>query len=237
MLRGLRYRFGAVAAVTLLIALAGGALAYILPTPAFDRLRDAIWWAFLHLSDTGHLADDHVPELRPLAIVLTVLGLVVVMGALIAILTQGLTQAFARLDLGLTRIGWRGHVVVLGWSSRTPDLVADLLAYDQTCVAILCSGVTPELRQSLVEGLGERYDDRRLLLRSGDPKRVEHLARANCAEARAIVLPGTDFAPGGASSRDPATLKILASLDQHVTSGAPVKPARCSECKSRTVKA
>ena len=63
-----------------------------------------------------------------MALVVTVLGYVLFMGALVAIMTTALSRLMRRLETGLTPIAQRGHILILGWTNRTPTIVRELLA-------------------------------------------------------------------------------------------------------------
>ena len=84
--RGAYSKVAVLWAILLLLSLVGGALAWLTAAGRFDGLDEAIWWAFLRLSDPGHLAQDHAPGMRLLGIVIAVLGLVLFVGALVAVL-------------------------------------------------------------------------------------------------------------------------------------------------------
>ena len=88
---------------------------------------EAIWWAFLRLTDPGYLGDDEGVLLRTVSTVLTVLGSAIFIGALIAILTQWLNETIEDLERGLTPIAQNNHVLILGWTNRTPAVVRELV--------------------------------------------------------------------------------------------------------------
>ena len=114
------------AGVVGLVAVAGGLVAWA-TTPGFDDHWSAIWWAFLRLTDPGYLGDDQGFALRVISTVITVAGYVLFMGSLIAIMTQWLAATMRRLEIGVTPISMRGHVVILGWSNRTPEVIRKFL--------------------------------------------------------------------------------------------------------------
>jgi hypothetical protein len=125
-LRGAHVRLLAMAVLIGLVALAAGALLRSLD-PAFGSFGEATWWAFLRLTDPGYLGDDEGAVRRTISTIVTVLGYVIFVGAVIAILTQWLNQLVGRLQSGLTPIAQRNHVVVLGWTTRTAAIVEELL--------------------------------------------------------------------------------------------------------------
>jgi hypothetical protein len=90
-----------IAFLIVLISVTAGILAYIF-TSGFENIGKSTWWAFLRLSDPGYLGDDEGVLLRTVSTVVTILGYVVFMGALIAIMTQWLHRTMRKLESGLT---------------------------------------------------------------------------------------------------------------------------------------
>lgn len=201
----------------------------------FPSVGDAIWWAFLRLTDPGYLGDDNGLARRTVSTVLTVLGYVFFLGALVAIMTQWLNQTLNRLQSGFTPITQRGHIVILGWTPQTPILVQELVgsearvkrflsrrgARQRLRIAILAEAVNPEMVQELKERLGDRWDHRQIILRSGTPLRVEHLRRVDAFHAAAIIIPADDFSAQDAELTDARAIKTLLAIE-HSSRGAPV---------------
>ena len=88
----------------------------------------SVWWAFLRLSDPGYLGEDEGTLRRSLSTLLTVAGYVLFLGGLVAVMTQWLNQTIRHLERGLTPLALSGHIVVLGWTAATAELVAELCA-------------------------------------------------------------------------------------------------------------
>ena len=81
------------------IALSAGALVWVI-APEFEALGEAVWWAFLRLSDPGYLGDDEGYITHSVSTVITVLGYVLFLGLLVAILTPWMIQTIERLESG-----------------------------------------------------------------------------------------------------------------------------------------
>src|SRR5699024_11498336 len=79
--KGARFQLLVVAAVIGLIALLGGLALRV--GGAGESLVDAVWWAFLRLTDPGYLGDDEGAWRRFVSTVLTISGYVVFLGALV----------------------------------------------------------------------------------------------------------------------------------------------------------
>jgi hypothetical protein len=156
--------------------------------------------------------------------VLTVAGYVLFLGALIAIMTQWLHGALRRLENGLTPIADRNHFVVIGWTTRTPAIVRELLLSSARVrhflrrrgkrslnVVVMAEEVDAELQQDLRERVGEAFSTSNVILRSGSPLRVEHLRRVAALDASAVILPAPVFDDPRVGP-DTQTIKTLLSL-------------------------
>ncbi len=225
--RGAPYQLLVIAGLIVLVALGGGLLAWGL-TDAFAHPGAAVWWAFLRLTDPGYLGDDEGTTLRVISTVVTVLGYVLFMGSLIAILTQGLSRTMRRLESGLTPIAVRDHILILGWTNRTGPIVRELMLSEgrvrrflsrrgarRLRIVILAERVDAGLYQELRDQLGPARPPRQVVFRSGSSMRIEHLRRVAFEQAAAILLPGADFALGGAEATDTRVVKTLMSIARH----------------------
>lgn len=224
LVRGPFHRVALAALLVLSISLLGGLLVYVWGY-GFGGLPDAVWWSFLRLSDPGYLGDDTGLFNRTISTALTVLGYVVFLGALVAIMTQGLDARMKKLEAGLTPVVRDGHILVLGWTSRTDSIIRELLLSQGRArrflerrgdhgvhVVLLAEEVTAAFVQNLRDAVGPAWDERRVTVRSGSALRPEHLARVDAAHAAVILIPGADFIRGTVPS-DTQTIKALLSLE------------------------
>ncbi|CAN5638790.1 hypothetical protein BH23GEM11_BH23GEM11_17350 [soil metagenome] len=229
LLRGAQYRLLFIAAVIGLISVAGGAL--VLTFGGFASFPEAVWWAFLRLTDPGYLGDDEGAFVRVVSTLLTVSGYVIFLGSLVAIMTQWLNSTMARLESGLTPVSRQHHVVILGFTNRTVSMIRELLLSEERVrtflshrgaralhIVVLVEEVNAQLRQQLRDELGSLWDEGRITLRSGSPLRVDHLARVDILRAAVVLIPGSDLsAPDeGTVALDTRTVKTLLTLDQAV---------------------
>ncbi len=235
LLRGLHYRLLMAACIILLVALLGGLLMLML-APGFDEVGESVWWAFLRLSDPGYLGDDEGVVGRTVSTVVTVLGYVLFLGLLIAILTQWMNELIERIESGIRPVTLTDHVLILGWTHRTPSIVLELLrTRDRTThfleahnasmlrIVVLAEQVDDAVIAGLREHLGSYWNDRQVLLRGGSPLKLEHLERVSFEDAAAIILPGEDFSNRSPGVADADTLKSLALIARH-TRGDAEKP-------------
>jgi ion channel POLLUX/CASTOR len=230
---GARNQLLLTAAVIAFIALLAGVLAMVL-SGEFEDLGEALWWAFLRLSDPGYLGEDEGTVLRVIATVVTVMGYVLFLGSLVAILTQWLNRTISRLETGLTPISISGHVLILGWTNRTPALVHELVRSGGRMkrflerrgarhlrIVVLAEDTGAARIAELRAELGADWNERQIILRSGSSLHNEHLARVAAGNAAVVLLPGADFAMGGAEATDTRNIKTLMALSAY-----PLSPGR-----------
>ncbi|MCK0105202.1 ion channel DMI1 [Marinobacter sp. S0848L] len=207
-----------------LISLIGGLL--VVPQGGeFEDPGAAIWWAFLRLTDPGYLGDDVGAWQRIVSTLLTLLGYVVFMGTLVAILTRWLIAKMTDLELGLTPVTLRNHVVVLGWTAQTPPLVAELFGSSGRMRRFLEKHDTQRLRlvvladEASVEQLYELRNEpgvgrraREVILRSGSAIQPDALHRVACLDAAAVIVPSQGYDAESPVTSDVETVKALLSI-------------------------
>ena len=226
--RGALYQLLAVVALIVLIAVGGGLLAWAVTDGLFEDPASAVWWSFLRLTDPGYLGDDEGLGLRVIATTVTILGYVLFMGSLIAILTQWLNETMQRLESGLTPISMDDHIVILGWTNRSPTIIRELLLSEgrvkrflgrygakRLRIVVLADEVDVSLRQEVRDLLGGTPSSGQIIFRSGSSLRLEHLRRVDFLNAAALILPGADFALGGDDATDARIIKTLMMIAKY----------------------
>jgi len=224
MVRGPLWRFALMLVLVVLVALVAGLLVRAL-APGFESEEDAIWWAFLRLTDPGYLGDDEGMAKGAVSTVLTILGAALFTGALIAILVQWLNNTIERLELGLTPVTLDAHFVLAGWNSRTLTIIEELLVSQgrmerflrqrgarRLHVALLAERVDASLRQEIKLQLGEHWNARQIILRSGSPLNLDDLERVDFAHAGAILIPAADTTESSTLEADTHTVKTLMTV-------------------------
>ena len=222
--RGPLWRFALMLVLVVLVALVAGLLVRAI-APGFDSGEDAVWWAFLRLTDPGYLGDDEGMAKGAVSTVLTILGAALFTGALIAILVQWLNNTIERLELGLTPVTLDAHFVLAGWNSRTLTIIEEFLVSQgrverflrqrgarRLRIALLAERVDASLRQEIKRQLGERWNARQIILRSGSPLNLDDLERVDFAHAGAILIPAADTTASSTLDADTHTVKTLMTM-------------------------
>ena len=231
LVRGAHYRFLVVAAMIGFVSILGG---IAVQGSSEDPLWSEVWWAFLRLSDPGYLGDDEGTWRRIVSTMLTVLGYVLFMGAMVAILTQWLNEALSRFAMGLTPVRMEGHVAILGWTGSTRAVCRNLVRSERRLsrwlsvqgvsslrLAILAEEIGPERVAELRESLGEDYRRNQIVLRSGSPLFLRHLRRVDLANAACVVIPAQEGTAASVEGYDAAVIKTLRLMNTLDTEDLP----------------
>ncbi len=247
LVRGAHYRFLFVVAAIGLVSVVGGLL-LILDPQAAEGPGDAMWWAFLRLSDPGYLGDDEGTWRRIVSTVITVLGYVIFLGAMVAILTQWLNDTLNRLEQGRTPIRQSGHIAILGWTNRTRTICRELVSAEgrltrwlersgvrRLKVAILAAKAGPERDYELQSALGPLYRRQQFVLRSGSYLRASHLRRVDLGHAASIVLPGIESTSADAANHDAMVIKTLSAVSAEYGPAENLPPCVCEIFDPRKV--
>lgn len=213
MLRGAPAFLSVLVLLLATLALSGGLIAFYLPGDRFETFPQALWWAVLRLSDTGYLSDD-IPDIRVrvLSVVLSLLGMAVSVGGIVALVSQSMNGLLRQLSEATTPVPFRGHIVLLGWTDRTPRLLDGLLRASKRKIVVLLEEVGPKEQRRLHRALPNTAHLERVVLRRGNLGRKEDLARGACADAHVIVLAAAGAATAGDVEAGPRILKTLLNL-------------------------
>ena len=225
MMRGPLARFAFVLVLLVLLALTAGILIRLL-VPGFDSLRDSLWWAFEHVVVPEYVDGDEGFIKRTFATALIVLGSMLFAGAVIAILVEWVDAATARMEQGLTPVALEAHFVLLGWTSRTPTILEEIMVSQrrverflrrrgarQLRIALLAERADATLMRELRLQLGEHWSSRQIILRSGSPLSIDDLQRVDFLHASVIIIPAADIREAGTMDADSRTVKTLMTLD------------------------
>jgi hypothetical protein len=199
----------------LTLAFVGGVTMSIMATKFHGNLPGAIWWSFLHLTDTGYMGDDNEPHARIISVILTFSGAIFFLGGVIAILTTALDRLLLSLAKGSTPVIEDGHLLLIGWNPGVPILIEEL--YNSAALAQI--GPLPTivlLMETQVDGIADKLSPHirkrlRLITRQGSLADISSLERVDFRHAKAILLLSQRHRLGHHAS-DLALLKTLMTL-------------------------
>lgn len=217
------------------VALSGGALARALQPGDFTSYKQAVWWAILRLSDTGYLSDEVESwEIRVLSMMLSVIGMSVTVGGIVAIVSQVMNRTLSALASATTPVPYSNHTVILGWTDRTPELITHFLARNERPIVVLVDDLKRSSRDLAALGLS-RSASERVVLRAGSPHRPHELGRAACARSKSVILAATARAIAGDSDEGPKLLKSVFALRVALKNAPPETPIVAVEVVDRAL--
>jgi len=228
MLAGIFFRLAVLGGFILVLAFIGGNLVWWLAPYPEKSYDETLWQTFLILSDSGYLGDETHPVRRTIYAIWTVLGLSTFVGALVATITQWLNQRIRNLEMGITPVPWNGHILVIGWTTRTPYLLKELLlasdrvnnylmwmSLNQLKICVLAEEVDSEMVNALGAEIGVFEGSTGVVLRSGDPLDLNHLERGGFSRAKVMVLP-TDRRARDEADQDARSIAIAMAMGAHL---------------------
>ncbi|AEL27304.1 CASTOR/POLLUX-related putative ion channel [Cyclobacterium marinum] len=225
LVKGAQYQLLVVAALIGMISIIGGLLVVPTNSPS-QTLGEAIWWAFLRLTDPGYLGDDQGNWRRFISTLLTLAGYVIFLGSLVAIITTWMNRKIRHLEQGLTPVTANNHMVILGWSNRTIHIAAEIfqsagnlkrlfekLNIKKLQLIILSEEVSPFQMQELKDNpmIGRKAHE--IILRTGMAIDREHLRRVDALNASVIIIPSLAYDRKELINPDIETIKCLLSLN------------------------
>jgi Trk K+ transport system NAD-binding subunit len=176
------------------------ALTYAL-TPADARdVAQIVWRSMRHVIDPGATEDDEDYDWPyRLVMLLTAIGGIFVIGAVVTVLTSALYNRIELVRRGRTPVSLSGHTVVLGWSSQIYTILDELARAPgrRPRVVILADDLSKEEMEDAIRRRPQRKpgpkDGKikkvRVICRHGDPTKIEDLDIAGVDTAEEILVP------------------------------------------------
>jgi len=165
----------------------------------------AFWQSLLRVLDSGTFAGDMTWPTRLLALLVTISGIFIA-GSLIGLIASAVDQQIEELRKGRSKVIESDHTLILGWSGRVPAVVKELVIANESrkraAVVILANDDKTLMEETLRAEIDD-FKTTRLVCRSGDPSDPKNLELVNFADARSVVIIG---------SEDSATVKTLLAI-------------------------
>ena len=220
----LRYRFDATLArgtigviawlglVTVVVVLLAGVIVWLigLRTNGTDRTGfiEGAWVNLMHALDPGALGADVGWTWRIVALVVTIAG-IFVLSILIGIISSGIEARLDELRKGRSLVVEEGHTLILGWSPKLHQVLAELEVANQNqrdpVVVVLADRDKVEMEDEVrTRADGDRRT--RVICRSGSPSNPADLEIVRPEAAKAILVLLDD------DSGDPGVVKSVLAL-------------------------
>ncbi len=170
-------------------------LLYVIWPDTSNGLVRQIWIVFLQLTDPGNMSQDNTtPIVFKLTAILAGFAGVGIFSALIAFITTALDQMIGELRKGRSQVLESGHTLILGWSSRVPEILRELILANESEPDAVVVVLAEREKEDMDEELRTRLPNRmttRIVTRSGSPSSMRSLEQVSAhTAASAIILAG-----------------------------------------------
>lgn len=220
----LRYRFDAtlsrgtvgvigwLAVITTAFVLIAGLLIILLGIRHDGEERtgfaEGVWLSLMRTLDPGTMGGDEGWSFRFIALAITIVGIFIV-STLIGLIVSGIDRTVEELRKGRTLVVEEGHTLILGWSPKLHQILAELEVANANqrgrSVVILADRDKVEMEDE-IRARAEGARRTKVICRSGDPSDPDDLELVRPAAARAIVIL-SEVGRG-----DPQTVKTVLAL-------------------------
>lgn len=187
----------------------------------FPNFGEATWSGLRHLFDPGALADDNTAGERITGVVQLLIGLVFIVGLLVAVVQDALAGSLRRLAEGDPHVRASRHVAIVGWNELVPEITSELSnAATGGTVAVLVPASMRGRRPEIEQELNPRGAAIRTRVIAGDPGPAG-FERAGVRRARAVVVAsGAEAGTGDPEASDLGTISACLAVREHLGSAA-----------------
>jgi len=182
------------------------------------RFGEALWWAFLRITDPGNLATDTALTTRVIGSLVAILGWVV-FGLLISIISTAIQLRLNELQKGRGAIDYVNHAVVLGWNQTIYSVLDELTASQSSNSnpVVVMSGKETEDMYSQIKSFCKKQTINQVICRNGNPESPVDQKRVNIAMASQIIILNNQLEVGSFNS-DASTLKTILAYSNCINS-------------------
>ena len=179
-------------------------------------LTEAMQWSLHHALERSTLsqADYEHNSLYLIGVVITVIG-VVLSSILIGLISSSFTNRMNRLRLGVTDVGERDHILLLGWSLRAMAIVRYFVTRQNKRKVVILSSVLPDDIDGALRQAGLSRASMPLVIRTGDPTSVDELERVSIKDAGAIIAVSTPQGSAQSAEVDATVIKTLMTIKSY----------------------
>lgn len=219
MARGAPALVGWLALVTVgLIAIASVVtlIANLAPHGDFHSAVGQVFRSTIHAIDPGTIAEDRGSWEFLAVMLVTTLGGLFIVSALIGIIATGLSTRIEEMRKGRSLVLEQGHTLILGWSDTIFTVLSELEIANESqrkpSAVVLADRDKVEMDDLIREKV--RPKRTRIVTRSGSPIDLGHLALVGADKARSIVV----LSPEADEEPDAQVIKTILALtkgEQH----------------------
>jgi len=151
---------------------------------------EGIWFAMTRSLDPGTFSGDEGSRFRLIMLVVTITG-IFLGAAIIGLISSGIDRRLEEMQRGRSVVVEDGHTLVIGRSDKLPVVISELVEANRSergrAIVVLCDEDTVEVSQDIRRDVKDLATSR-LVVRNGNPTRLNDLARVNPETARAAIV-------------------------------------------------
>lgn len=157
---------------------------------------EAFWQSLLRVVDAGTFAGDQGWVTRLVGLLITIAGIFIA-GSLIGLIANAVDQQIEELRKGRSGVIEDDHTLILGWSTRVPAIVKELVIANESrkhaAVVVVAEHEKTQMEEALRDFVGDLRSTR-IVCRTSEPWLPKTMELANLAGARSVVVisDGTD---------------------------------------------
>lgn len=181
-----KLQFIALLVFTLIIVILGGLFAATLWEFGFF---EALWWAFLRVTDLGNLSTDQASVTRTIGFFVAVIGWIV-FGLLVSIISTSIQYKLNELQKGRTKVYYKGHTVILGWNTTIFSALNEFASVKKVNdpPIVVMANRTAEQMYNEVSSFCKPETLKKVTFRMGNPESVSDQKRVKTAFAKEIIV-------------------------------------------------
>ncbi len=151
---------------------------------------EAFWQSMLRVVDAGTFAGDKGWVTRVVGLTITVAGIFIA-GSLIGLIANAVDQRIEELRKGRSNVLEHDHTLILGWSTRVPAIVKEILTANESrkhaAVVVVAEHEKTEMEETLREFVGDLRTTR-IVCRTSEPWLPKTMELAHLAGARSVIV-------------------------------------------------
>lgn len=210
MSKGLVAVVGLLGLLTLLLVVVIAVLVLIFGVREPGDFLDVVWGNLMRTLDPGTMGGDEGWGFRIFMLLVTLGGLFIV-ASLIGVIASAFDQKITELRKGRSKVIETGHTLILGWSPKVFQIVAELCIANEsrgrTAIVILADTDKVEMEDALRSKVTRRGRTR-IVCRSGNPMELTDLELVAPNQARSIIV----VAPEGSDAPDIDVIKTTLAI-------------------------
>lgn len=151
---------------------------------------EALWLAMTRSLDPGTFSGDEGLKFRILMLIITMTGIFVV-SFIIGLISNSIDRRLESLREGTSLVVETDHTLILGYSYKVGPIVSELVEANRSRKGAAIVILSPEdprtVYETALSGIGN-LDGTRVVVRRGEPSRIDDLHRMNASLARSIIV-------------------------------------------------